>query len=54
MNKQEIIKQLMPGALATYNKHRILPSVTIAQAILETGLMELKLLWYVPLENMIL
>lgn len=37
MNKQEIIKQLIPGALATYNKHRILPSVTIAQAILETG-----------------
>lgn len=37
MNKQEIIKQLVPGALASYKKYRILPSVTIAQAILETG-----------------
>jgi peptidoglycan hydrolase-like protein with peptidoglycan-binding domain len=37
MNKDEIIKQIIPGALATYKKYRILPSVTIAQAILETG-----------------
>lgn len=37
MNKDEVIKSIVPGALATYKKYRVLPSVTIAQAILETG-----------------
>ncbi|MBU3130416.1 glucosaminidase domain-containing protein [Clostridium tagluense] len=37
MNKSQIIKSLVPGALLSYEKHNILPSLTIAQAILETG-----------------
>jgi peptidoglycan hydrolase-like protein with peptidoglycan-binding domain len=37
MNKTQIIKDLIPGALLSYNKYNILPSLTIAQAILETG-----------------
>ncbi|MBW9159457.1 glucosaminidase domain-containing protein [Clostridium tagluense] len=37
MNKTQIIKSLVPGALLSYEKYNILPSLTIAQAILETG-----------------
>ncbi|MCB2289439.1 glucosaminidase domain-containing protein [Clostridium sp. CS001] len=37
MNKTQIIKSLIPGALLSYKKYNILPSLTIAQAILETG-----------------
>jgi peptidoglycan hydrolase-like protein with peptidoglycan-binding domain len=37
MNKTQIIKSLIPGALLSYEKYNILPSLTIAQAILETG-----------------
>jgi hypothetical protein len=37
MNKTQIIKSLLPGALLSYEKYNILPSLTIAQAILETG-----------------
>jgi hypothetical protein len=37
MNKTQIIKDLLPGALLSYKKNNILPSLTIAQAILETG-----------------
>ena len=37
MNKNQIIKSLVPGALLSYKKYNILPSLTVAQAILETG-----------------
>lgn len=37
MNKPQIIKSLIPGALLSYEKYNILPSLTLAQAILETG-----------------
>jgi flagellum-specific peptidoglycan hydrolase FlgJ len=37
MNKPQIIKSLIPGALLSYERYNILPSLTIAQAILETG-----------------
>jgi flagellum-specific peptidoglycan hydrolase FlgJ len=37
MDKIQIIKSLIPGALLSYKKYNILPSLTIAQAILETG-----------------
>ncbi|MBW9159479.1 glucosaminidase domain-containing protein [Clostridium tagluense] len=37
MNKTQIIKSLIPRALLSYEKYNILPSLTIAQAILETG-----------------
>ena len=37
MNKTQIIKKLTSGALLSYKKYNTLPSVTIAQAILETG-----------------
>jgi hypothetical protein len=37
MNKQQVIQKLIPGALASYERFNIFPSVTIAQAILETG-----------------
>jgi hypothetical protein len=37
MNKSQIIKSLIPGSLLSYEKYNILPSLTIAQAILETG-----------------
>ena len=37
MNKTRIIKTLTTGALLSYKKYNTLPSVTIAQAILETG-----------------
>ncbi|MBZ9626453.1 peptidoglycan-binding protein [Clostridium sp. FP2] len=37
MNKNQIIKTLTTGALLSYKKYNTLPSVTIAQAILETG-----------------
>lgn len=37
MNKTQIIKDLIPGALLSYERYNILPSLTIAQAILETG-----------------
>jgi len=37
MDKTQIIKSLIPGALLPYEKYNILPSLTIAQAILETG-----------------
>ncbi|MBZ9626393.1 glucosaminidase domain-containing protein [Clostridium sp. FP2] len=37
MNKTQIIKSLIPGALLSYEKYNILPSFTIAEAILETG-----------------
>jgi hypothetical protein len=37
MNKTQIIKSLIPGALLSYERYNILPSLTIAQAILETG-----------------
>ncbi|MGH4124818.1 MAG: glycoside hydrolase family 73 protein [Clostridium sp.] len=40
MNKTQIIKDLIPGALQSYNKYNILPSLTIAHAILETGWMQ--------------
>ncbi|MCB2291756.1 glucosaminidase domain-containing protein [Clostridium sp. CS001] len=40
MNKTQIIKTLTTGALLSYKKYNILPSVTIAQAILETGWMQ--------------
>lgn len=37
MDNEKVIKQLLPGALAVFEKYGLLPSVTIAQAILETG-----------------
>ncbi len=37
MDKEKIIKQLLPGALLAFKKYGVLPSVTMAQAILETG-----------------
>jgi hypothetical protein len=37
MNKTQIIKSLTTGALLSYKKYNTLPSVAIAQAILETG-----------------
>jgi len=37
VDKIQIIKDLIPGALLSYEKYKILPSLTIAQAILETG-----------------
>lgn len=37
MDKEKIIKQLLPGALLAFKQYGVLPSVTIAQAILETG-----------------
>lgn len=37
MNKIQIIDSLVPGALLSYEKYNIFPSLTIAQAILETG-----------------
>ena len=37
MNKTQIIKDLIPGALLSYEKYNILHSLTISQAILETG-----------------
>jgi len=36
VDKTQIIKDLIPGALLSYEKYNILPSLTIAQAILET------------------
>jgi len=33
MDKTQIIKSLIPGALLSYEKYNILPSLTIAQAI---------------------
>ncbi|MFT5875987.1 MAG: peptidoglycan hydrolase-like protein with peptidoglycan-binding domain [Clostridium sp.] len=40
MDKIQIIKTLIPGALLSYEKYNILPSLTIAQAILEIGWMQ--------------
>lgn len=37
MDKEKIIKDLLTGALLAFKKYGVLPSVTIAQAILETG-----------------
>ncbi|MBW9153498.1 glucosaminidase domain-containing protein [Clostridium estertheticum] len=37
MDKTQTIEGLIPGALLSYKKYNILPSLTIAQAILETG-----------------
>ncbi|GCD12375.1 glucosaminidase domain-containing protein [Clostridium tagluense] len=37
MNKNQIIKALTTGALLSYKRYNTLPSVTIAQDILETG-----------------
>ncbi|MBU3130436.1 hypothetical protein [Clostridium tagluense] len=37
MNKIQIIKPLIPGALLSYEKYNILPSLTIAETILETS-----------------
>ncbi|MGK0469094.1 glucosaminidase domain-containing protein [Clostridium sp.] len=37
MNKTQIIKSLTTGALLSYKRYNTLPSVTIAQSILETG-----------------
>ena len=37
MDNEKIIKQLLPGALLVFEKYGLLPSVTMAQAILETG-----------------
>lgn len=37
MNKSQTIQKLLPGAKLTYERFNILPSITIAQAILETG-----------------
>ncbi|MBX4267498.1 glucosaminidase domain-containing protein [Clostridium estertheticum] len=36
MNKTQIIESLIPGALLSYEKYNIIPSLTITQAILET------------------
>lgn len=36
-SKQQFIKELYPEAVKIYNQYGILPSITIAQAILETG-----------------
>lgn len=37
MNKKQFINLMAPGAQLGYTQYHILPSVTIAQAILETG-----------------
>lgn len=37
MEKEKIIKQLLPGVLIAFERYGVLPSVTMAQAILETG-----------------
>lgn len=37
MNRQEFIERIAPGAIATYKKYGVFPSLTIAQAILESG-----------------
>lgn len=37
MDKEKIIKQILPGALVTFEKYGLFPSVTMAQVILETG-----------------
>ena len=37
MDKEKVIKQLLPGALLAFEKYGVIPSATIAQAILETG-----------------
>ncbi|MBZ9688575.1 glucosaminidase domain-containing protein [Clostridium estertheticum] len=37
MDKEKIIKQILPGALVAFEKYGLFPSVTMAQAILETG-----------------
>lgn len=36
-SKQQFIKELYPDAIKIYNQYGILPSITISQAILETG-----------------
>lgn len=36
MNKEEFIQAILPGALDGYHRYDILPSLTIAQAILES------------------
>jgi peptidoglycan hydrolase-like protein with peptidoglycan-binding domain len=40
MNKTQVIKSLTPGALLSYEKYNIFPSLTIAQGILESGWMQ--------------
>lgn len=37
MSEQEFINQIAPGAISTYKKYKIFPSISIAQAILESG-----------------
>jgi flagellar rod assembly protein/muramidase FlgJ len=37
MTKEEFIQQILPGAREGYNKYGILPSLTVAQAVLESG-----------------
>jgi lysozyme len=37
MDKQSFIDMILPGAIDSYNKYGILPSVTLSQAILESG-----------------
>ena len=40
MNKTQVIKRLIAGAQLSFKQYNTLPSVTIAQAILETGWLE--------------
>jgi flagellum-specific peptidoglycan hydrolase FlgJ len=37
MNKNDFINSILPGAIEAYKKHVILPSLTLAQAALESG-----------------
>lgn len=37
MDSQDFIKQIAPAAITAYKKHGVLPSLTIAQAILESN-----------------
>lgn len=37
LNKSDVINKLLPGALETSERFKVLPSVILAQAILETG-----------------
>lgn len=38
MYRQEFINKIKDGAIRGWNDYKVLPSLTIAQAILETGL----------------
>lgn len=37
MSQEEFINKVAPGAISTYKKYKIFPSISIAQAILESG-----------------